>query len=67
MVLHKGNSENEVYDEFYNAVFVRLNIMGFINNGIDKQVIQTSKRYVCNFLQKNTISLNQMLKIRGII
>lgn len=52
MVLHKGNSENEVYDEFYNAVFVRLNIMGFINNGIDKQVIQTSKRYVCNFLQK---------------
>lgn len=52
MVLHKGNSENEVYDEFYNAVFVRLNIMGFINNGIDKQVIQTSKRYVCDFLQK---------------
>lgn len=52
MVLHKGNSENEVYDEFYNTVFVRLNIMGFINNGIDKKTVQTPKSYVCAFLQK---------------
>ena len=52
IVLHKGNSENEVYDEFYNTVFVRLNIMGFINNGIDKKTVQTPKFYVCDFLQK---------------
>ena len=52
MVLHKGSNENEVYDEFYNTVFVRLNIMGFINNGIDKKTVQTPKSYVCDFLQK---------------
>ena len=37
IVLHRGNDENEVYDEFYDTVFVRLNIMGFINNGIGKK------------------------------
>lgn len=52
IVLHKGNSENEVYDEFYDTVFVRLNVMGLINNGIDKKTVQTPKSYVCDFLQK---------------
>ena len=52
IVLHRGNDENEAYNEFYNAVFVRLNIMGFINNGIDKKTVQTPKSYVCDLLQK---------------
>ena len=65
--LYEENTEDKIFDDFYQAIFGRLGMMGFLNKSITPKVIETSKGYVCNFLQKNTISPNPTLKILGII
>lgn len=50
--LYEENTEDKVFDDFYQATFGRLGMMGFLNKSITPKVIETSKAYVCNFLQK---------------
>ena len=50
--LYKEKTEDKVFDDFYQATFGRLGMMGFFNKSITPKVIETSKAYVCNFLQK---------------
>ena len=50
--LYEENTEDKVFDDFYQAIFGRLGMMGFLNKSITPKVIETSKAYICNFLQK---------------
>ena len=50
--LYEENTEDKIFDDFYQAIFGRLGMMGFLNKSITPKVIETSKAYVCNFLQK---------------
>ena len=50
--LYEENTEDKIFDDFYQAIFGRLGMMGFLNKSITPNVIETSKAYVCNFLQK---------------
>ena len=50
--LYEENTEDKIFDDFYQAIFGRLGMMGFLNKSITSKVIETSKGYVCNFLQK---------------
>lgn len=50
--LYEENTEDKIFDDFYQAIFGRLGMMGFLNKSITPKVIETSKGYVCNFLQK---------------
>ena len=50
--LYEETSEEKIFDEFYQKVFSRLELMGIMNENIDQKTIETSKAYVCNFLQK---------------
>ena len=50
--LYGNYSEDKIFDDFYRNVFGRLDMMGFLNKSITPKVIETSKAYVCNFLQK---------------
>lgn len=50
--LYEENTEDKIFDDFYQAIFGRLGMTGFLNNSITPKVIETSKAYVCNFLQK---------------
>lgn len=49
---YEGTDENEAFDRFYDMVISRLSQLGYISKSITKKVIQTSKNYVCDFLQK---------------
>ena len=51
VILYEGNEE-EAYAYIYDILFVDIRNAGFINQSITKKVIQTSRSYVCNFLQK---------------
>ena len=51
-LIYEENTEDKVFDDFYQAIFGRLGMMGFLNKSITPKVIDTSKAYVCNFLQK---------------
>lgn len=50
--LYEETSEEKIFDEFYQKVFSRLELMGIMNETIDQKTIETSKAYVCDFLQK---------------
>ena len=50
--LYEETSEEKIFDEFYQKVFSRLELMGIMNENIDQKTIEPSKAYVCNFLQK---------------
>ena len=50
--LYEENTEDKIFDDFYQAIFGRLGMMGFLNKSITPKVIETSKVYVCDFLQK---------------
>ena len=50
--LYEENTEDKIFDDFYQATFGRLGMMGFFNKSITPKVIETPKAYVCNFLQK---------------
>lgn len=50
--LYRERNEDKIFDDFYRNVFGRLDIMGFINRSINKNIIQIPKSYVCDFLQK---------------
>ena len=50
--LYEENTEDKIFDDFYQAIFGRLGMMGFLNKSITSKVIETSKGYVYNFLQK---------------
>ena len=49
---YKGTDENEAFDKFYNDILIRLDDLGYMSKSITEDVIQTSKAYVRNFLQK---------------
>ena len=49
---YKGTDENEAFDKFYNDILIRLDDLGYMSKSITEDVIQTSKAYVCSFLQK---------------
>ena len=49
---YKGTDENEAFDKFYNDILIRLDDLGYMSKSITEDVIQTSKYYICNFLQK---------------
>lgn len=50
--LYEETSEEKIFDEFYQKVFSRLELIRIMNETIDQKTIETSKAYVCNFLQK---------------
>ena len=50
--LYEETSEEKIFDEFYQKVFSRLELIGIMNETIDQKTIETSKAYVGNFLQK---------------
>lgn len=50
--LYEETSEEKIFDEFYQKVFSRLELIGIMNETIDQKTIETSKAYVCDFLQK---------------
>ena len=50
--LYEETSEEKIFDEFYQKVFSRLELIGIMNETIDQKTIETSKAHVCNFLQK---------------
>lgn len=50
-VLYEGN-ERTAYMYIYGALLADIENAGFVNRSITRNVIQTSKSYVCNFLQK---------------
>ena len=45
-------NEKDAYQYIYNALLVDIRRAGLVNQSITEDVIQTSKAYVCNFLQK---------------
>ena len=51
-LLYEETSEEKIFDEFYQKVFSRLELIGIMNETIDQKTIETSKSHVCNFLQK---------------
>ena len=51
-IMYEELSENKIFEEFYQEVLERLHSLGYVTMHISKRVIQTSKKYVCNFLQK---------------
>ena len=50
--LYEENTEDKIFDDFYQAIFGRLGMMGFLNKSITPKVIETSKSHVYNLLQK---------------
>ena len=50
-IFYEGN-ERTAYMYIYDILFVDIRDAGFINQSITEDVIQTSKSYVCDFLQK---------------
>ena len=50
--LYEETSEEKIFDKFYQKVFSRLELIGIMNETINQKTIETSKAYVCNFLQK---------------
>lgn len=51
-IMYEESSKNKIFDEFYQEVLERLHSLGYVTINISKQVIQTPKSYVCDFLQK---------------
>ena len=51
-VMYEETSESAIFDEFYQEVLERLHTLGYVTEYISKQVIQTPKSYVCDFLKK---------------
>ena len=51
-IMYEESSKNKIFEEFYQEVLERLHSLGYVTMHISKQVIQTPKKYVCNFLQK---------------
>lgn len=45
-------NEKDAYQYIYNALLVDIRRAGLVNQSITEDVIQTSKSYVCDFLQK---------------
>ena len=50
-IFYEGN-ERTAYMYIYDILFVDIRDAGFINQSITEDVIQTSKSYVCDFLQE---------------
>lgn len=50
-IFYEGN-ERTAYMYIYGALLADIENAGFVNRSITRNVIQTSKSYVCNFLQK---------------
>lgn len=50
--MYEESSKNKIFDEFYQEVLERLHSLRYVTMHISKRVIQTPKKYVCNFLQK---------------
>lgn len=48
--LYEETSEEKIFDEFYQKVFSRLELIEIMNETINQKTIETSKVYVCNFL-----------------
>lgn len=50
-VVYKG-TEKRAFSELYSMLLGRISRKGFVNDSVNKKVIQTSQFYVCDFLQK---------------
>ena len=50
--LYEETSEEKIFDDFYQKVFSRLELIGIMDETIDQKTIETSKSYVCDFLKK---------------